>query len=671
MNFILISLVITTLLFQYNQATEIRTSSYDLLIKANITHEESNNTWYLAETVYFKPLIHGVIRIKKGDIEMQVHYILNISKRVVILDNRAMEMESIRNFTWDGVQLPVPTIRLINKLLMLGPAYYYSLLDAYNYQENENERSLKYRSNNDGQSLFWVYKFTASITPWVDLRELDNLTISDSHNGHSINMRIEKFVSLYNIVIETGQQFYVGFNETLTDHIHQSTVDAQFDVIEMDSLSWMKYKRPGIEYEQVDDLVSGLSFTSTADGCAIQSSNQNKSFNFASLSLQEFFGIAWTFIYSDETLFPIKYQHRDKLIMDKIEFDKQIGNFSYDLVTTTLRMARMTGRSDLILQNLQVERKLYNKENKSSLDYQLIKTRKISCYGYTKLNYEPEHQVYTLNNKCFQNAKMDVLKFQVTPSKKLSPVETYSLLNELDELGENLKKLLCFRLRISYLRIKSVRFQFNSTYLTASVEITERFNFVDLRKSYRKLDLSGFLTLSYSNAETCLQLEVNKGNISKIISCNDISHGCIGITLDQPLPEENENGSNCVIYDNLDKALYKLVQEPSLRELKMSYKHLTETILFSAKLSFDLHVIDSSQNDSQLPIDSYSFNEKVYCRNYFCSYIFLILVVALFCNAICFVTILCKSHRRSVRISSSPSISLAVMKDSQDFLMER
>ncbi len=70
-----------------------------------------------------------------------------------------MDMESIRNFTWDGVQLPVTTIRLINKLLILGPVYYYSILKDYNHQEYKDERSLKFSSNNDGQSLFWVYKF--------------------------------------------------------------------------------------------------------------------------------------------------------------------------------------------------------------------------------------------------------------------------------------------------------------------------------------------------------------------------------------------------------------------------------------------------------------------------------------------------------------------------------
>ncbi|XP_015794108.2 uncharacterized protein LOC107370653 [Tetranychus urticae] len=674
MNFIIISLVITTLLFQYNQATEIRTSSYDLLIKANITHKESNNTWYLAETVYFKPLIHGVVRIQKGDIEMQVHYILNISKRVVILDNRAMEMESIRNFTWDGVQLPVPTIRLINKLLMLGPAYYYSLLDAYNYQENENERSLKYRSNNDGQSLFWVYKFTASLTPWVIIGELDNITIYNSYNSPLITVKIVKVIALGSEVIAGGQHFYARFNETLTDHINQSTVDFQFDAAKMYLISWIKSKRAGIEYEQVDDLRSGLRFTSTADGCTIQSSNQNESFNFASSSFHKFFGKAWIFYYTKEILFPIKYQHRDKIIMDKMELNKQIGNFSHDLVITTLRVARMPGNisSDVILQNLQIERKFYNKENKSSLEYRLVKTLKIFFSGYTKLNYEPEHQVYTLNNKCFQDAKMDVLKLRLSPSKNLSPIETYSLINELDELSENLKILLYTKLGMFYLRIKSVRFQFHATHLIASVEIIERFNFVDLlRKSYRKLDLSGFVTDVSSDTENCLKLEAMKSNVSKIISCNDISHGCIGITLDKPLPEENENGSNCVLYDNLDKALYKLVQEPTLKELKMSYKHLNETTLSIAKLSFNLHVIDSSQNDSQLPIDSYSFNEKVYCENYFGNYIFFILIFVIICIIIGFVAILCKSYRRSVRISSSPSISLAVMKDSQDFLMER
>uniref|UniRef100_T1L604 Uncharacterized protein n=2 Tax=Tetranychus urticae TaxID=32264 RepID=T1L604_TETUR len=104
-----------------------------------------------------------------------------------------------------------------------------------------------------------------------------------------------------------------------------------------------------------------------------------------------------------------------------------------------------------------------------------------------------------------------------------------------------------------------------------------------------------------------------KSNVSKIISCNDISFGCIGITLDQPLPEQNEDTSNAVIYNNLDKVLYKLVQEPSLRELKMSYKHLNQTTLSSAELNFDLHPIES--NDSHSPIDSDSFNVKIYCRN--------------------------------------------------------
>uniref|UniRef100_T1JV04 Uncharacterized protein n=1 Tax=Tetranychus urticae TaxID=32264 RepID=T1JV04_TETUR len=63
-----------------------------------------------------------------------------------------------------------------------------------------------------------------------------------------------------------------------------------------------------------------------------------------------------------------------------MEFNKQIGNFSYDLVSTTLKVARRVPyfperitfyiifkprniSSDLVLQNLQVERKLYNKEN--------------------------------------------------------------------------------------------------------------------------------------------------------------------------------------------------------------------------------------------------------------------------------------------------------------------
>uniref|UniRef100_T1JV07 Uncharacterized protein n=2 Tax=Tetranychus urticae TaxID=32264 RepID=T1JV07_TETUR len=642
-------------------------SSNNLLIKAKITHEESKNTWYLAETVYFKPEIHGVIRIQKDDIEMQVHYNLNTSKRIVFLDNRAMEMGSIRDFTWNGVQLPVSTIRLINKLIF-GPVNCYSFLLDYSYQENESERAIKFRSKNDGQSLFWVYKFIASLTPYVELRELDNITISNSANGPAITMKIDKIVSLNSVVIETGQQFFVGFNETLTDHIHQSTVDTQFDLTRDSKvpISWIKYARQGINYEEVDDLRYGSEFDSTADDCAIHSSNRNESFNFASLSFHEIFLTNLAFRYTNEILFPIKYQHSDKLIMDKIEFDKQIGNFSYDLVITTLRVDRRPENisSDLILQNLQVERKLYNKENESSLEYQLIKTQKSFFYGYTELNYEPEHLVYALNKKCFQDAKMDVLTLRVTPSKKLSPIETYSIVNSV-ELRENLEKLMCFKLGISYLRIKSVRFQIHSTYLIATVEITERFDFVDLpRKSHRKLDVSGFLTDFYSDIVTCLRLEAMKRNVSKIISCNDISHGCIGITVDQPLPVANENGSNCVLYNNLDKVLYKLVQEPSLRDLKMSYKHLNQTTLSSAELNFDLHLIDSSQNDIHSSIDTDSFNEKVGSKNYFGHYVFFILIVAIICAVIGFAAIFSKLYRRNVQISSSPSISLTVLKDS-------
>ncbi|XP_015793961.1 uncharacterized protein LOC107370483 [Tetranychus urticae] len=147
MNLIIISLVIITLLFQINQATKIELSSYDLLIKANITNEESNNTWYLAETVYFKPFIHGVIKIQKGDIEMQVHYNLNTSKRIVFFENRAMEMESIRNFSWN-VQLRVSIIRLINELLISGPVNCYLFLLNYNYNEYKEQRSLSYNYYN-------------------------------------------------------------------------------------------------------------------------------------------------------------------------------------------------------------------------------------------------------------------------------------------------------------------------------------------------------------------------------------------------------------------------------------------------------------------------------------------------------------------------------------------
>ncbi|XP_025018317.1 uncharacterized protein LOC107370488 [Tetranychus urticae] len=142
----------------------------------------------------------------------------------------------------------------------------------------------------------------------------------------------------------------------------------------------MKYARQGINYEQVDDLGSGSSFTSTTNGCAVRSSNRNESINFVSLSLQEFFGKAWIFRYTNEILFSIKYQHRDQIITHEMEFNKQIGNFSYDLVSTTLKVARRVPyfperitfyiifkprniSSDLVLQNLQVERKLYNKEN--------------------------------------------------------------------------------------------------------------------------------------------------------------------------------------------------------------------------------------------------------------------------------------------------------------------
>ncbi|XP_015795251.1 uncharacterized protein LOC107371624 [Tetranychus urticae] len=527
-----------------------------------------------------------------------------------------MEMESIRNFSWN-VQLRVSIIRLINELLISGPVNCYLFLLNYNYNEYKEQRSLSYNyyNYNDDQLLSWVYKFNNSITPFVLLSELDNITIYNSINSPLVTMQIEKFVILDSIMIAAGQQFYVGFNETLTDHIHQSTVDTQFDLTKDTMIlnSWLKYARQGMGY--ADELRYGSGFNSTTDGYTIQSTNRNESFNFASLSFRESFWTNWTFRYTNEILFPIKYQHSDKLIMDKIEFDKQIGNFSYDLVITTLRVARKQFKpgnisSDLILKNLQVERKLYNKENKSSLDYQLIKTQKSFFYGYIKLNYEPKHRVYTLNNKWFQDEKIDVLTLRLTYSKNLSAIETYSLLNRLDELSENLKDLICFKLGISYLRIKSVRLQFHSTYLIATVKITERFNFVDLL-IYRKLDLSGFLHFLYS--QTRLELEAMKSNVSKIISCNDISFGCIGITLDQPLPEQNEDTSNAVIYNNLDKVLYKLVQEPSLRELKMSYKHLNQTTLSSAELNFDLHPIES--NDSHSPIDSDSFNVKIYCRN--------------------------------------------------------
>uniref|UniRef100_T1JV06 Uncharacterized protein n=1 Tax=Tetranychus urticae TaxID=32264 RepID=T1JV06_TETUR len=526
--------------------TKIELSSYDLLIKANITNEESNNTWYLAETVYFKPFIHGVIKIQKGDIEMQVHYNLTLQKNRFLCSKITCDAVYTQLTDSNAIQKTVPWKWKVF-VISLGISLSYNY---YNY--------------NDDQLLSWVYKFNNSITPFVLLSELDNITIYNSINSPLVTMQIEKFVILDSIMIAAGQQFYVGFNETLTDHIHQSTVDTQFDLTKDTMIlnSWLKYARQGMGY--ADELRYGSGFNSTTDA-------------FESLSGRT--GLSDT---------QMKF-YSDKLIMDKIEFDKQIGNFSYDLVITTLRVAR----------------------KKSSLDYQLIKTQKSFFYGYIKLNYEPKHRVYTLNNKWFQDEKIDVLTLRLTYSKNLSAIETYSLLNRLDELSENLKDLICFKLGISYLRIKSVRLQFHSTYLIATVKITERFNFVDLL-IYRKLDLSGFLHFLYS--QTRLELEAMKSNVSKIISCNDISFGCIGITLDQPLPEQNEDTSNAVIYNNLDKVLYKLVQEPSLRELKMQ--------------------------------------------------LYLLLIVALVCVVIGFAAIACKLYRRNVRISSSPSISLTVLKDS-------
>ncbi|XP_015794111.1 uncharacterized protein LOC107370657 [Tetranychus urticae] len=226
---------------------------------------------------------------------------------------------------------------------------------------------------------------------------------------------------------------------------------------------------------------------------------------------------------------------------------------------------------------------LYSKSvpTKISSNFNLTEVRVI-CLIETPdyLNEDDFHRLINSYHQCFKDRKDKViLRLEISLLNHLMSDKIHELQAEIYPIKDALRSFLVDKLNVSFLRMDLIKLNFLNSHMVAKVEIVDSFvTYFETKKgaSHRfniKSTESG--QIYTSTIDECLRLQASKANLSYVITCETEHYLCLGIADGDSLPDENENGLNCMLYNNSDRSLTKLLTEVPLQELiGKSYSNL-------------------------------------------------------------------------------------------------
>ncbi|XP_015795246.1 uncharacterized protein LOC107371620 [Tetranychus urticae] len=568
----------------------------NFLIKAKLNYKEyssvqvkNEKNWLIEESVFGdeKNSIVTLITQEKEGFEIKVFRDFktqNIS--LICVQNECGRNADLLDKNLKG--FPPGLTQIVKAALLLGP---YRMIWCQTsedpvYIQRQRFRTATYPCG----TLYLVPTFRDSDqAEYFGIRDSNNraLTIvNQKYDYPNLGLSIQQTESLVkaNVSMPTKGIHY-KFNESITkynelevDREHGTT---QLSITSLDSVTSVEIIGKRFHLEFVYDRKFGLKYIPSGHNeCTIESSSVDDEFNYAA---SENYGKA----FANELYFPKNpVEPYSKKLRVVAEHNVTIGNVKYDLVVKTYlepdnasRLLVESGR----LADFCVQMDLYSKSvpNKISYNFNLTEVRVI-CLIETPdyLNEDDFHRLINSYHQCFKDRKDKViLRLEIALLNHLMSDKIHELQAEIYSIKDVFRTWLVDKLNVSFLRMNLIKLNFLNSYMVAKVEIVDSFvTYFESKKgaSHRfniKSTESG--QIYTSTIDECLRLQASKANLSYVITCETEHYLCLGIADGDSLPVENENGLNCMLYNNSDRTLTKLLAEVPLQVLiGKSYSNL-------------------------------------------------------------------------------------------------
>uniref|UniRef100_T1L5Z0 Uncharacterized protein n=1 Tax=Tetranychus urticae TaxID=32264 RepID=T1L5Z0_TETUR len=187
----------------------------------------------------------------------------------------------------------------------------------------------------------------------------------------------------------------------------------------------------------------------------------------------------------------------------------------------------------------------------------------------------------------------------------------HKLQADIHHVKDALRSFLVDKLNVSFLRINWIKLNFLDSHIVAKAEILDSFvTYFESKKGVsHKFNIKSTESgqIHTSTIDECLRLQAFKANLSYVITCGTGHYLCLGIVNGDSLPDENENGLNCKLYNNSDHSLTKLLAEVPLEVIEKSYSNLNGSRFNYSDIEFA--VVDVKIGDD-IRFDNYKLSQN-------------------------------------------------------------
>ncbi|XP_015793962.1 uncharacterized protein LOC107370484 [Tetranychus urticae] len=566
----------------------------NFLIKAKLNYEAiegSANDFYIEESIFSdeRNRIVTLISHEANPIEIFRQFETQRIELVCFPLKHCYRDGDLRNYQFHSEHEMV--IRIVKSALLMGP---YRIISFF--ANETNNKISRWIDTGNGSTQYMEMTAVFSDRHNKKLMGLKNalkITITEGQDGN-VTLYITQVEPFKKITIE---KLDGGRTSQLTESI--GSRKNLFTITSVDSVSTIKISDGKLnDRELVYDYKSGMKYTlSGSNECAIEFGDAPDKLILVD---PDYYGGESYFPKNPVALYSNKF-------MVKAEYNKVIDNVSYDLVVTTYSLPSpnkpiLSIYSSQWFADLSIEQKLYSKSatNEESFQYDYIESRVISFSRVTWHFDRYLNEIVNLNDRCFRERKEAIiLNLKISLLDQSTSRELHTVLASIDEIKKYLRRLIMDKLGISILRINLIKFNFFHSHIMAKVEIFDSIviNFLSKRGVSHKFNIKSTESgqIHTSTIDECLHLKASKANLSDVITCKTGDYLCLGIAHGDSLPDENENGLDCMVFSNSDQRLSRLSAEVPLKVIEKSYLNLNGSQL--SAYGFDLVVVDITIGD--------------------------------------------------------------------------
>ncbi|XP_015795253.2 uncharacterized protein LOC107371626 [Tetranychus urticae] len=545
----------------------------NFLIKAKLNYETiegSSNDFYIEESIYSdeRNRIVTLINHEANPIEIFRQFETQRIELVCFPFKHCYRDGDLWNYQFHSEHEMVT--RIVKSALLMGP---YRIISYF--ANGTNNKISRWVHTGDGSMQYLEMTSVFSDRHNKKLMGLKNALKIIITEGHDRN------VTLYITQVEPFKKITIEkLDGGCTSQVTVSIGSRKnlFTIASVDSVSSIKISDGKLnDRELVYDYKFGMKYTlSGSNECAIEFGDAPDELIYANPDY-----------YGSESYFPknpvASYSNK---FMVKAEYNKVINNVNYDLVVTTFSRPSPNPISSIYsfywFANLSIEQKLYSKygTNQESFQYDYIESRVISFSREIWVFDRNLNEIVNLNDRCFKERKEAIiLNLKISLLDQSTSRELHTALASILGIKNYLRRLIMDKLEISSLRINFIKFNFFHTNIMAKVEIFDSIfiDFLKKRGVSHKFNIKSTESgqIHTSTIDECLHLEASKSNLSDVITCKTRGdYLCLGIANGNSLPDEDNNGLDCMVFSNSDQSLSRLSREAPLKVIEKSYLNL-------------------------------------------------------------------------------------------------